>query len=199
MVTAGEGGLVTTPHRELAEELRRARNYGKGADYDCETLGLSARMSEMQAALGRAGMGRLQEALRVRDEIARQYERRLARIPGIELQRIPAAAFSARKDYAVRVSGWIGRDGLRRALGQAGIETRTYFDPPLHQQKLYRDYHGPADRPLEVSEKVSREILCLPMHSRLRVEDVGRVCDVIEGFASGREARGTALERTAAV
>ena len=56
LVTAGEGGLVSTNDRELAEKLRTARNYGDSGDYNCKFNGLNARMNEMEAILGIASL-----------------------------------------------------------------------------------------------------------------------------------------------
>src|SRR5690606_7389272 len=91
-MTCGEGGLITTRHPELARELRKARNYGKGDGYDCDVLGLNARMTEFQAAIGRAGLERLPAALARRRELADLYSLRLGGAPGVRLQRIPGGA-----------------------------------------------------------------------------------------------------------
>ena len=73
-LTAGEGGLIATRHAELAAALRKARNYGKGATYDCEVLGLNARMTEFQAALCREGLSSLTATIERRRGIAAIYE-----------------------------------------------------------------------------------------------------------------------------
>ena len=181
-ITTAEGGLIATKHKELAQMLRRARNYGKGADYDCDVLGLNARMTELQAAIGRAALPRLDEAVRRRNEIADAYRKLLGATPRIGLQQLPAEAYSSRKDFAILLDGWLDRDKLQQDLEEAGIETRTYFDPPLHRQGLYKRFYHPEQEALAATDYVSRHILCLPIHTRLSDAQVRRVADEILKF-----------------
>ncbi len=172
-LTAGEGGLIATPHRDLAQKLRRARNYGKGEGYDCDLLGLNARMSELQAALCRAGLPALPEAVRRRNRLAEIYEHKLRETPGLRAQRIPPQAFSGRKDFAVLCdpAQGLSRDELAAALRADNIDTRNYFDPPLHRQRLYAPFHQPYREPLTNSENASRNVLCLPIHRGVSERD----------------------------
>jgi len=181
-ITTGEGGLIATRHGDLAHALRQARNYGKGAGYDCEVLGLNARMTELQGVLGRAALPRLAEAVRRRNEIAEQYQAQLLGTPGVRFQRIPSQAYSSRKDFAVLLEHGIDRDRLMRELGEAGIETRAYFDPPLHRQRLYRRFHRPSIEPLTATDSVSAQIVCLPIHTGLAAAQVRRVATEVRRF-----------------
>lgn len=181
-ITSAEGGLIATRHRELADMLRRARNYGKTAAYDCDVLGLNARMTELQAAIGRAALPRLDEAVRRRNQIAAQYRSHLGGTPRIGLQQIPAEAYSSHKDFAILLDGGLDRDRLQAELEEAGIETRAYFDPPLHRQALYRRFHQPERESLQATEYVSRHVLCLPIHTGLSDAQVRRVAGEILRF-----------------
>jgi dTDP-4-amino-4,6-dideoxygalactose transaminase len=183
-MTCGEGGLITTRHPELARELRKARNYGKGDGYDCDVLGLNARMTEFQAAIGRAALERLPAAVARRRELAAIYSARLEGAPGVRLQRIPAAARSSHKDFAVVLDPRIDRDGMMRTLATEGVETRAYFDPPLHRQKLYRRFHDPRREPLAVTDAVSQSILCVPIHGAVRDADAERIAQRIIELAA---------------
>lgn len=181
-MTCGEGGLIATRHPELARDLRKARNYGKGDGYDCDILGLNARMTEFQAAIGRATLERLPAAIERRRELAGLYASRLEAIPGLRLQRIPAVAESSHKDFAVVVDETVDRDALMRSLAVDGIDTRAYFDPPLHRQKLYQRYYEPAREGLYVTDSVSSSILCLPIHGAVSDDDAHRIADRIASF-----------------
>ncbi len=192
-MTCGEGGLITTRHPELARELRKARNYGKGDGYDCDILGLNARMTEFQAAIGRAALERLPEALARRRELANLYSLRLEGAPGVRLQRIPHGALSSHKDFAVVVDPSIDRDGLMRALAAEGIETRAYFDPPLHRQKLYRRFHDPRREALQTTDAISRNILCLPIHGAVSDADARRIAGRIVELAAAEMAGPVAI------
>jgi len=142
-LVAGEGGLIATRDSELAGRLRQARNYGKGDDYDCRLLGLNARMTEIQAALGRAGLPLVDEGVRRRNELAAIYEERLRAVPGLRMQAVESSLRSSRKDFPIVIDPPVfgrTRDELDSILAADNIETRRYFDPPLHRQQLYSRY-----------------------------------------------------------
>jgi dTDP-4-amino-4,6-dideoxygalactose transaminase len=187
-LTCGEGGLIVTRHEALARLLRQARNYGKGDTYDCDILGLNARMSELQAALGRADLPRLPEKIRRRNEIAAIYEHRLTGLLGVRLQHTPSGGVHSRKDFGFVLGQGLDRDELAKALAEQGVDTRAYFHPPLHRQKLYSGFYRPRVEPLPVTEAVSRNILCLPIHTKLTNEDAERIADAVAGLACAQSA-----------
>ncbi len=168
-LVAGEGGLIAVSDPELARKLRQARNYGKDENYDCEIVGLNARMTEMQAALALLGLKRLTQDLDRRNCLAAVYDRYFAKVPGLRTQKIGPALSSTRKDFAVLVDRQrcgTSRDGLEAALRADNVEVRRYFDPPLHRQKLYK-YRPASPAGIAVAEQLSRQVLCLPLHSEL--------------------------------
>ncbi len=182
LLVAGEGGLVATNREELARRLRAARNYGDAGTYDCEVLGLNARLTEMQAALGIAGLGGLEARVERRNRHAALYETRLAAQPGLAFQRIGDGCRSSRKDFAVLIEEGafgVSRDFLHAALARDNVETRKYFDPPLHRQRLYRDCRRGE---LPNTESISRRALSLPIYSSLATATVdaiaGRILEI---------------------
>ena len=179
-LTAGEGGLIATRHAELAATLRKARNYGKGATYDCEVLGLNARMTEFQAALCREGLSSLTATIERRRGIAAIYEEEFSTSEGIRLQAIPSNAASGRKDFAffVRTERGFEREAVEAALDSAGVETRRYFDPPLHEQTLYRRFHDPEREPLTETIRASRYVVCLPIHRGVSEADARAIARI---------------------
>jgi dTDP-4-amino-4,6-dideoxygalactose transaminase len=180
LLVAGEGGLIATRDAVLAQRLRAARNYGDSGDANPELLGLNARMSEFHAALALNGFGSLDARIERRGQIRQQYVQKLESVPGISFQQIPTGHRSAWKDMAVLIDEstfGTSRDELQRFLGKQNIEARRYFWPAVHQQKLYRNIWD--GQPLPVTERVSSQVLNLPIYSSLRDEDVNRVCDVV--------------------
>ncbi len=178
LLVAGEGGLIATRNRDLAAALRAARNYGHTGDYDCGVLGLNARLTEFQAALALASLPRVDGQIERRNRLASIYEHYLAGEPGVSLQKVRPQDLAARKDFSISIEerrfGVSGRF-LASALEMENIEVRRYFDPPLHRQRLYRRYHRPDLDPLEVTEKISRGVLSLPIHSEMSEGDVARI------------------------
>ena len=188
-LVAGEGGLVATDDRDLAARLRQARNYGKGDDYDCPLLGLNARMTEIQAALARAGLPHVEEGVERRNRLAAIYEDLLGDTEGVSLQAVDWPLRSSRKDFAIVIDpARFGhtRDQLESFLADDNIETRRYFDPPLHRQRLYQSYYAPPNGSLPVTERISANVLCLPLHAGLEDYVVELIANRID--AIGRSA-----------
>lgn len=183
-VTACEGGLVSVRDAAVAEKLRIGRNYGNPGDYDMRFVGLNARMSEVHAVIGLASLGQLDATLSARGRVADAYRRRLAGLPGLYLQHIRPDNACSFKDLAVRIVAdefGAGRDDVRAHLARGGVETRTYFDPPVHLQSAYRRFGPPPSLP--VTERVAREILDLPIFPALSADDLDYVCTLIETAA----------------
>jgi dTDP-4-amino-4,6-dideoxygalactose transaminase len=176
-LVAGEGGLIATADAELARSLRQARNYGNDGSYDCPILGLNARMTELQAALALAGLPYVEQGIERRRRLASLYRQLLAESDGLEVQRPPAAARSSWNGFALRVGpqAGTGRETVEQSLAAAGIETRRYYDPPLHRQKLYRRFYQPAREPLAVTNAISSQVVSLPLHAGLEPQAVGRI------------------------
>ena len=87
-LVAGEGGIIATRHPHLAQRLRQARNYGKGANYDCELVGLNARMTEFQAVVAVAGLPDVEQGIAQRRRLVRIYRSYLDAVPGLRTQAV---------------------------------------------------------------------------------------------------------------
>jgi dTDP-4-amino-4,6-dideoxygalactose transaminase len=178
-VVGGEGGLVATPHRELADRLRLARDYGNPGDYDTRFIGLNARMSEFHAALALESLTLLDQHLGMRAAVAERYSAGLAVVPGVEVQQVPAGDTSTFKDFSVTVEPsefGLTRDVVVRALKSDGIDTRNYFDPPVHRQQSYAGFPA-VDLP--VTDDLAGRITSLPMFGQLSLDAVDRVVECL--------------------
>jgi FlaA1/EpsC-like NDP-sugar epimerase/dTDP-4-amino-4,6-dideoxygalactose transaminase len=178
-MVAGEGGLIATHDADLAARLRLGRDYGNPGDYDTRFVGLNARMSEFHAAMALESLSILDRTLARRRELAMRYVAGLADVPGIRTQVVPVADLSTYKDFTVAVDAdqfGIDRNQLVAALAAEGIDTRNYFDPPVHRQHAYRS--EPALY-LPTTEAVSRSVVSLPIYPDLSVDDVNVVVKTI--------------------
>ena len=181
-LVAGEGGIIATRHPHLAQRLRQARNYGKGANYDCELVGLNARMTEFQAVVAVAGLPDVEQGIAQRRRLVRIYRSYLDAVPGLRTQAVEGTGVSSWKDFAVVIDPdefGLSRDQLERLLSSDNIETRRYFDPPLHRQKIYRRYYRPEEDPLSVTDQVSSGVLCLPLYTGLTERTAEAIADRI--------------------
>jgi dTDP-4-amino-4,6-dideoxygalactose transaminase len=186
LLVAGEGGLVTTNDDTLARAIRGMRNYGDTGAYDPEWLGMNARMSEFNAALGLAGLPDVDERVSRRNHIAQMYTDNLASLPGLRFQTVHPQDVNTYKDYSIHVTPekfGLTRDELAEGLLAENIETKKYFYPPMHMQTLYRSFHKAAKKDLRQTEEVTGGILSLPIYESLPDSTIETVAQAIHRLA----------------
>lgn len=181
IITSGEGGLITTNDTNLAQRLRLLRNYGNEPDYDCQWIGLNARMLEFSAILGLKSLEKIEEAIDKRNYLAFQYQRHLSSLDGIQFQQIDINNRSTYKDFSILIESekfGLNRNQLALALKAENIETRKYFYPPVHLQKAYQ-YLCPDENDFQVTIAISSSILCLPFYTCMEENDLDRIVSAI--------------------
>lgn len=183
-ITTGEGGMVVTRSAELAARMRSLRNQGRpasGAWLQHEEVGYNYRLSEMACTLGIAQMQRLEGILERREQVARQYHRKLASESRLELpMQELAGAYISWFVYVVRLaSGYTqaDRDRVIADLEQAGIGCGRYF-APIHLQSAYTEWRGRTALP--VTESVASRTIALPFFNRINEAQIAEVCDVLK-------------------
>jgi dTDP-4-amino-4,6-dideoxygalactose transaminase len=184
VVTAIEGGVVCTNDAGLSARLRSMRDYGKDPQKgeDMVHLGLSARMSELHAAVGLLSLRRVDELAKARRQLIEVYRRRLGSLPGCRVQQSPPDRTTSGNYFVLFMSGRAraSRDEVYAGLAARGIQSKRYFSPPVHEQTLLRNAaHRVSDR-LEHTAAASREALALPLYSHMTVEQIDRVCREVE-------------------
>lgn len=166
-ITTGEGGAVLVRDRSHAARLRSLRNQGRrGAEWlDQDEIGYNYRLSEMECALGRVQLRRMDEILAMRRAAAERYQRLLQGIPGLEL---PPVKLDRRTIswfvYVVRVTAPFSRDSVGFHMAELGVASGKYF-APIHRQKPWRELPAGIDLPL--TDKVARSTLAIPLFNRI--------------------------------
>ena len=180
-ITTGEGGVVVTRDEGVAQRIRALRNQGRYESDDWfqhTELGYNYRISDINCALGLAQMGRLEEILQKRAEVASAYHRRLSAYQHLSLP--PIVAASGRISwfvYVVRMTGThLERDAVMRGLAAAGIASGRYF-APIHLQPSYAAWRHTANLP--VTEAVASRTLALPFFNNLKADAIDHVCDTL--------------------
>lgn len=182
VLVAGEGGVIATNDDLLAERCRIGRDYGNPGNYDCQFIGLNARMSEIHAAQALASLQTLDARVERRNTLVRRYQDRLSDVPGVDFPTVPPTDRSTFKDFTILIEpGYFGGDAdtLAGALDSVGIRTRRYYSPPVHLMQAYRRAYG-TNGGLAITEAVSRRVLTLPLWSEMPIEVVDRVADAVE-------------------
>ena len=178
----GDGGMVVTANRDLADRLRLLRNYGMVDKDHTITAGLNSRLDELQAAILRVKLKHLDEFNANRNRCARLYVRKLDETRFTH-QRVADEVCSNDHVFAVRFRG--DRVRLIKDLDEQGIQTNIYYLLPLHLQESLA-YLGYRQGDYEVAESLCREVLALPMYSELSEATQDQVISAVN--QAGRQA-----------
>lgn len=178
VLSGPEGGLVATNDGALADDIRRARNYGNPGNYDTLEVGVNGRMSELHAAVVLAGIDHLAARVAHRNELADLYRAGLGALPGIGFQSVPVGRRSSIKDFTILIKDEFGvdRDLVVEALKAEGIPTRPYYSPPIHRQTTYRDIEP---GPLPVTEDLAKGVISMPIWSHMKPDMVEQIIGAV--------------------
>ncbi len=170
----GDGGMIVTNDDELAERLRLLREYGWRTRYISEFPGYNSRLDELQAAILRVKLRRLDQFNEVRRKLAMRYSSLLADsvIPPKESQDVKHV-------YHLYVIRSAQRSELQTFLLEHGIGTGIHYPCPVHLQPAYSHL---AKVFLPVTEQIAREILSLPLYPQMGIEQVEEIANLIRDF-----------------
>lgn len=196
VLVSGEGGIVATDRDDVADYVRKGRDYGNPGSYDCEFAGINARMSEIHAALGLHSLAMLEENVARRNALVDRYKANLGD-SGLRYQRHLLGTRSTHKDFSVMVDHddvGIMRDQLAKALAAENIMTKPYFDPPLHRQQAYAAYRERFEPLLPDTVWVAERALSLPLFSHMEEGIVDAVSEAVLAILEEPEAVAAAVD-----
>ncbi|WP_429234897.1 DegT/DnrJ/EryC1/StrS family aminotransferase [Aeromonas salmonicida] len=155
----GDGGAIFTNSDEYAELIKSYRVHGKGADkYDNVRIGMNSRLDTIQAAILLEKLAVFPEELIARNKVAKNYEQALA--GKYKTPMVPSGYLSSWAQYTIVTQN---RDAIMAEYKAKGIPTMIYYATCLHQQKAFA-YLGYKEGDLPVAEKLSKQVVSLPMH-----------------------------------
>lgn len=176
-MTTGEGGIITTNDKAVAEKAKMIRSHGSRQRYYHEILGYNLRMTDIAAAIGLVQLKKVDGFNESRIKNAQYLNRSLNNIKGISLPHIDTRCKHVFHQFTVRIRNDISRDNLVSMLNMRGIGTGIYYPLPTHKQPLYRD-RGYNDS-LPVSEKASSEVFSLPVHPAINRTDMDTISETL--------------------
>ena len=180
-----EGGALTFKDESLRERLEFAKNFGFKGEENIVVPGINAKMNEFQAAIGLLMLDLVGEEIEKRKDLTMVYRERLKDIPGINFRvNVPGVKHNY-YNFVITVDKnkfGISRDELYESLKQYNIFTRKYFYPLCSQFQCYKQYPSSSSENLPVAEKVTKEVLSLPLYGDLKEEDIDIICDIIEFY-----------------
>ena len=176
----GDGGALFTDDAARAARWRSIREHGKGeGKYDIVRIGLNSRMDTLQAAVLLVKLAAFDAEIDARERVAAWYDSGLAGAAGLP-QRLPGRR-STWAQYTIRLAA---RDRVQAALRAQDIPSAVHYPMPMHLQPAYGAFgEGPGSLP--VSERLSRQVLSLPMHADLDEATVARIAGAVRAAAAG--------------
>jgi len=170
----GDGGAVFTNNDLLAEKMKSLRMHGQSERYHHKYIGMGGRLDTIQAAVLKVKLKYYEKDLTLRQEVAKKYTKAL-KDKDLILPYTDDNTTSAWAQYSLRVKN---RNDLQIQLKEAGIPTAVHYPLPLHLQECFK-YLGYKIGAFPISEKVSQEILSLPMNPYLSDDEINYISTII--------------------
>lgn len=171
----GDGGMVITKSEAIAGQIKMLRNHGSSVRYYHTAVGYNSRLDEVQAAIIRVKLRRIDQFNAARRRNAAAY---CAAMEGNKNIILPAAAADGEHVYHQFTIRSRKRDALAQALKEKNIASAVYYPVPLHQQEVFVKMYGRAAK-LAQSEMCAAEVLSLPMFPEMTSEEIKLITDVI--------------------
>jgi dTDP-4-amino-4,6-dideoxygalactose transaminase len=180
-----EGGALTFKDKSLRERLEFAKNFGFKGEENIVVPGINAKMNEFQAAFGLLMLELVDQEIEKRKHLTMVYRERLKSIRGIKFKNDMPNVKHNYYNFVISMDKnefGISRDDLYKNFKRYNIFTRKYFHPLCSQFQCYRQFPSSSPQNLPVAEKITQEILSLPLFGALKEEDIHRICDIVEYF-----------------
>jgi dTDP-4-amino-4,6-dideoxygalactose transaminase len=181
----GDGGMVTTSDKSVADRLRMLRVHGQAQRYLHEIEGRNSRLDELQAAVLRVKLRHLEEWNAARRSNAAFYDKMFAGLAEKGRIILPCEAEGRKHVYNIYNVRTADRDGLRKYLSSREIGTAIYYPVPLHLQPVYKNF-GWKKGDFPVSEKACGEVLAIPVYPELKNDEIEYTADCVKDFLEGQ-------------
>lgn len=163
----GDAGALFTNDDEFGRRIQMIVNHGMKRRYYHDMIGVNSRLDTLQATVLDIKLRHLDDFNRRRQAAAAYYDERLAEQAGLQTPHRTPHSDHVFHQYTLRL--FEGRDEIKARLDEVGVASAIYYPVPLHLQQAYRSY-GFQEGQFPVTERLSEEVLSLPMHSELNPE-----------------------------
>ena len=170
VITSGEGGAVVTNDKKLFEKLKQIRNHGLAKNNLTTTLGLNFRLSEIGAAIAKIQMKKLPHLLSERKKNAQILTELLKKYDIV----LPVQRKNETVNWYLYTIAIKNRNKIMKNLRVAGIDARVYYNPPIHKTLYYK-----TKTPLPNTEWAASHVVSLPVHPKVRKQDLVRMKKII--------------------
>jgi dTDP-4-amino-4,6-dideoxygalactose transaminase len=176
----GDGGAIFTNDNALAEKMIMISSHGQRIKYQHDIVGVNSRLDTLQAAILQVKLKYLDEYARKRKEVADYYDKHLTNVPFIETPFRSLNSTHVFHQYTIKVKQ-IDRDQFKKYLAEKNVPSMIYYHIPLHLQKAYRQ-EGLGEGSFPVTERLSKSVLSLPIHTEMTKDELSYICQVIKEY-----------------
>ncbi|HHR5883322.1 TPA: DegT/DnrJ/EryC1/StrS family aminotransferase [Providencia alcalifaciens] len=180
-----EGGAIICHSAEMKQKLDRLKNFGYESETQISMLGSNAKMNEIQAAFGLATLKHVDNAINMRNSIANMYRNEIKNIIGLTF-------LTPNNDVRINDSYFpilvnegeygMSRDDLYCKLRENNILSRRYFYPLITDFDFYKENPSIVKHNLDISKKVSDNVICLPIHQDMSISDVSIILKCLQSL-----------------
>ena len=190
VLTTGEGGAVVTNSKEIIEKIKLIRSHGRldqknyfnnPSSSQYLDLGYNWRMSSITAALGLTQLSKLEKIIKMRQENAEYLSSRLSKLPKVKVPIPPTGYEHIYQMYTIRLPDKSTRDSLHDFLTERRIFSKVYFTP-IHNTSFYKQKFGIEKNLLPITEKISQQVLTLPLYPNMTAEEKDLLIETIYEF-----------------
>jgi len=190
-IAAGEGGMVTTNRKDIADRIAIMRTHGiskgpvfknendGGWYYEMIELGYNYRLSDIQAALGRSQLHGARTGIIRRRQIAQKYDEYFGQVDNIKVQQVTSTIRDDHHAYHLYIIRTKNRKSLYDHLQSQSILAQVHYIP-VHQLPYYQKRYGKQSLPN--AEQYYRECLSLPMYPSMKDGDQEKICNTIHSY-----------------
>lgn len=176
----GDAGAIICKDETLFQKIKMITNHGQSKKYHHELIGVNSRLDSIQAAILNVKLKYLNEYIHKHQSIAKYYDEHLANIDQLIIPQRTNYSTHTFHQYTLRVLN-NKRDEMKSFLQEKGIPSMIYYPMPVHKQEAYKNWSiGPGG--VEVSERLCKEVLSIPIHTELTEEEMKYIVDSIKAF-----------------
>lgn len=180
----GDGGALYTDDDELAGKIRQITNHGSKIKYFHDEIGINSRLDSVQAAILNVKLKYLDKYIKARQKAANYYDSAFEKNPDIIIPLRTEKSTHVFHQYTIKIKN-INRNGLKEYLNKNKIPAMIYYPFPLHLQKAYK-FLGYKENDFPVTEKLSKTVLSLPMHTELSKKQLRFISEKVIEYADGK-------------
>jgi dTDP-4-amino-4,6-dideoxygalactose transaminase len=178
-----EGGAIVTNDDDLAAKIRLMKNFGFTWYDKVDYIGTNGKMNEISAAMGLTSLECMEEFIAINYRNYKQYQHELINVPGLHLLTYDETKQCNYQYIVIEVDeseAHISRDQLMEILWCENILARRYFYPGCHQMEPYCSYFPHAGLLLPATERLAKQVLCLPTGTTIGTEEINKICNIIK-------------------